>query len=423
MSPPGAVGRPEQGLLCASRPGPSRTPSRGDSWGPKSRLCLQKLSPGSFQAKGSRESSLQGGTCWLSGRHSAGWGPLRLPLTPAQRARLAPHFERGEQEPELKVLFQALVGLGSTLLPALGAPSPSGPSPPSPPPAGLWAPPARAASGFLVSGARASRNSAAVKGLDSILKCGVGQAGASHCTLPSALTAQCRPGGWTLVCPMTGTGHLVSVSSVANESLADPGWLAWTSSERSGVPCMRASTERGARSRDATHDCVCAHVTPDITRMDERAQGGPAGPQRGTGREGESSSRQGPCGGRRDLQSRAGAGTGRLDAAGGPSTCLPAQQLPLLFLQTLTFHGRSDAFPGPQPAVGGGELRPGCCPTPPFPSPAPSPPSRLCSWAPPRGLPTLLAEGRTAGKQRSGDLPKAAQLGGVSWGGSRSPGR
>lgn len=253
VSPPGAVGRPEQGLLCASRPGPSRTPSRGDSWGPKSRLCLQKLSPGSFQAKGSRESSLQGGTCWLSGRHSAGWGPLRLPLTPAQRARLAPHFERGEQEPELKVLFQALVGLGSTLLPALGAPSPSGPSPPSPPPAGLWAPPARAASGFLVSGARASRNSAAVKGLDSILKCGVGQAGASHCTLPSALTAQCRPGGWTLVCPMTGTGHLVSVSSVANESLADPGWLAWTSSERSGVPCMRASTERGARSRDATH--------------------------------------------------------------------------------------------------------------------------------------------------------------------------
>lgn len=188
-----------------------------------------------------------------------------------------------------------------------------------------------------------------------------------------------------------------------------------------GYPaCVRVQSEVHVHVTPPTDS---AHVTPDITRMDERAQGGPAGPQRGTGREGESSSRQGPCGGQRDLQSRAGAGTGRLDAAGGPSTCLPAQQLPLLFLQTLTFHGRSDAFPGPRPAVGGGELRPGCCPTPPFPSPAPSPPSRLCSWAPPRGLPTLLAEGRTAGKQRSGDLPKAAQLGGVSWGGSRSPGR
>lgn len=180
----------------------------------------------------------------------------------------------------------------------------------------------------------------------------------------------------------------------------------------------------GAGFKAQSH--TCTHRTPRVGQCVQSCR-----PHARTGRLLGSGGLRGDGEGRRGEAPPAGtAGPG--PAAGHPEHLSPPRQLPPLFPRTLTFHRRSDAFPGPRPAVGGDELRPGCCPAPSLPRlPLPSfqallkgfslgpprPPGSVRAgpvWSPP------LQDRGTGG--RLGDLPRAAQLGGGSRDGSRSSG-
>lgn len=169
--------------------------------------------------------------------HTAGQGrlclqlmwPLSHPSTSSTcRARLMPHFKVGTQPG----------GRGASLgscggsqgwdcpsgcprdTPSLGLPArlallqPHG---------GVWAPAgswARAASGFLVSGAGPSQNGSAGKGWTHPPTWG-GRA-QPHSTLPSPLRARAAlaaPGGWTLVYRALGQAPVTRASSVADRGL------------------------------------------------------------------------------------------------------------------------------------------------------------------------------------------------------------